>query len=107
MQRLFADIAGPMSKSTGGAQYCLMIVDDATNMGWPVFLPDKSTATVTNGFRTFLPAVNAYGTPESLRVDNDPEFTNKEFQKLMTDNNIRREYNPLTVRRTTGGWSGS
>ena len=79
-------------KSTGGAQYCLKIVDDATNMGWPVFLPDKSAATVTNGFRIFLAAVNAYETPESLRTDSGPEFTNREFQKLVTDNNIRREF---------------
>ena len=72
MQRLFADLAGPMQKSAGGAQYCLMIVDDAINMGWPVVLPDKSAATVTNGFRAFLEAVNAYWTPQSLRTDNGP-----------------------------------
>ena len=95
MQLLFANLAGPMPKSTGGAQYCLMIVDDVTNMGWPVFLPDKSAATVNNGFRTLLAAVNAYGTPESLRMDNGPEFTNREFQKLMTDNNIRREFTSI------------
>ena len=47
MQRLFADLAGPMPTSSGGARLCLMVVDDATNMGWPVFLPDKSAATVT------------------------------------------------------------
>ena len=92
MRRLSADLAGPIMKSTGGAQYCLKIVDDATNMGWPVFLPDKSAATVTNGFRIFLAAVNAYETPESLRTDSGPEFTNREFQKLVTDNNIRREF---------------
>ena len=54
LHRLFADLAGPMPTSTGGAQYCLMIVDDATNIGWPVFLPDKSGAAVTHGFRTLL-----------------------------------------------------
>ena len=69
-----------------------MIVDDATNMEWPVFPPDKSAATVTNGFGTFPAAVNAYGKPKSLRTDTGPEFTNREFQKLMSDNNIRREY---------------
>ena len=92
MQRRHADLAGPMPTSTGGARYCLMIVDDATNMGWPVFLPDMSTATVTLGFRTFLTAVNAYGQPECLRTDNASEFTNTEFQRLMVDNNIRREF---------------
>ena len=72
MLRLFADLAGPMQESTGGAQYCLMIVDDAINMGWPVFLPGNNAATVTNGFRTFPAAVVAYWTPESLRTDNSP-----------------------------------
>ena len=75
MQRLFADLAGPMTKSTGSAQSCLTIVDDATNMEWSVFPPDKSAATVTNGSGTFLAAVNAYGKPGSPRTDTGPEFT--------------------------------
>ena len=68
-----------MPTSTGGAQYCLMTVDDAAIMGWPVFLPDKSVATFTRGFRTFLAAVNAYRKPACLRTDNGLEFTNKKF----------------------------
>ena len=48
-----------MPKSTGGAQYSLMIVDDATNTCWPVFRPDVSTTIVTNVFPTFSAAVNA------------------------------------------------
>ena len=62
----------------GGAQYCLMIVDRATNMGWSIVLPDKGAATVTHRFRTSLAAVNAYGTPTCLRTDNGLEITNKE-----------------------------
>lgn len=69
-----------------------MIVDDATDMNCPTFLRGKSAATVTHGFRTFLAAVNAYGTSVCLRTDNGLELTNKEFLKLMADNNIRREY---------------
>ena len=91
MHLLFADLAGPMLKSPGGAQYYLMIVDDTTSMGWPVFLPDKSAATVTNGFPTILAAVNAHDKPESLRTDGGPEITNRHFQKPMSDYNIRRE----------------
>lgn len=49
MQRRYADLEGPMPTSTGGARYCLTIVDDATNMGWPVFLPYKSASTVALG----------------------------------------------------------
>ena len=79
LHRLFADLAGPMPTSTGGAQYCLMTADDATNMGWPVFVPDKSVATFTRGFRTSRAAVNAYSMPACLRTDNGLEFTNKKF----------------------------
>ena len=50
MQRLFADVAGPMPKSPGGTQYYLMIVEGAANMGWPGFMPDKSAATVSQRF---------------------------------------------------------
>ena len=102
MQRLFADLAGPMPKSTGGAQFCLMIADDATDVGWPVFLPDKSAAIVTNSFRTFLTAFNAYGRSESLRTDNGPEFTNRKFQKLMTDNNIHPELTSVDGPKRNG-----
>ena len=92
VQRLYADLAGPLPRSTGGARYCLMIVDDATNMGWPVSLPDKNAATVTLGFHSRLAAVNAYGQPECLLTDNASDFNNNtEFQRLMINNNIRRE----------------
>ena len=61
-------------------------------MGWPVFLPDMSAATVTQGFRTLVAAVNACGTPACLRTDDGLEFTNKEFRTLTAENTIRREY---------------
>ena len=86
-----ADIAEPMPTSTGGVKYCLMIVDDATNMGWPVFLRDKSATIVTLGFLTFLAAVKAYGQPECLRTYNVSEFINTDFQSLMDNNNTRRD----------------
>ena len=79
-----------------------MIVDDATNMGWPVFLPDKSAATVTLGFRTFLAAVNAYGQPECLRTDNVSKFTSTEFRRLMVDNNILCEFTSVDGQKRNG-----
>ena len=91
-----------MPVSAGGARYCLMIVVDSTNMGWPVFLLDKSTATVTLGFRTFLKAVNAYGKPTCLRTDHASEFMNNEFQRLMTDNSILREFTSVNGPKRKG-----
>lgn len=86
MQSLFADVAGPTSTSSGGAHYWLMIVDDAINVGWRVFLPYKSAATATLGFHTFLAAVNDYGKPKFFRTDNTSEFIRTE---VLADNNIR------------------
>ena len=102
LHRLFADLAGPMPTCTDGAQCCLMIVDDATNFGWPVLLPGKSGATVTRGFRTFLAAVNAYGKSACLRTDNDFDVTNKEFETMISDNNIRRECTSVEGPKRSG-----
>lgn len=63
LQRLYADLAGPMPTSDGSAQYCLMIVDNDTNMAWLVFRPNKSTATVTHASPMFLAAINTSGKP--------------------------------------------
>lgn len=92
LRRLYADLAGPMPVSAGGAQYWLMIAGNATNMGWPVFLPDRSAATVSLGFRTFLAAVDSYGKPACLRTDNASEFIINEFQRVVADHNIHREF---------------
>ena len=96
MQRLY------VPTSAGGARYCLMIVDDATNLGWQIFLPDKSTATVTLGFPTFLSAVYVYGQPECLRADTASAFTNTEFQRLMVVNNIHPEFTSVDGPKRSG-----
>ena len=41
LQRVFIDLAGPYPASTGGSRYCMMVVDDFSNFGWPVFMRDK------------------------------------------------------------------
>ena len=78
--------------STDGTQYGLMIVDDATNMDWPVFSPDKSAVMVSCGYRAFLAVVSTYAKPAGLGSDNVLKFINKEFQTLTSDKNIHREY---------------
>lgn len=80
-------------------------IDDATNIGWPVLLPDKSAATVTHDFPTFLAAVNVYGKSAYLRSDNELELTNKAFHKLMADNNTRRDYTSIDGPKLNG-WMG-
>lgn len=91
----------------GRAQYCFRSVDDATNMGWTVFVPDKSAVIVPLVFRTFPAAPNVIGKPTSLCTDNISKPTNKKFRRLMIDSNIRSELCSLTARRATGGWRAS
>ena len=47
LERLFGDLAGPFSPSAGGAQYCMLLMDDYSNVGWVLFLKDKIGSTVT------------------------------------------------------------
>ena len=93
MQRLYAQLTRPLPASTGDALYCLMIVDDVTNICCPVFLPaDKIAANVILVFCHFQEDVMAYGQSKCLRKDNAFEFTNTEFHMSMVDHNIRREF---------------
>ena len=51
MKRIFVDLAGPFLTSAGGARYCMLMVDDYTNVGWTLFLGDKSGNTLCQAFR--------------------------------------------------------
>ena len=75
-----------------------MIVDDATNTGWPLFLPDKGEATVTHGFRaSWRPPI-----PTCLRTDNSSEFISKDFERLMADDNTHREFTSVDDPKRNG-----
>lgn len=90
LQRLYADLAGPMPVSAGGARYCLMVIDEATNMNWQGFVPKKKSATFT------------LGKTACLRTDNTSEIINNEFQRMMTDNHIRCEHYSIDGPKRTG-----
>ena len=51
LQRVFIDITGPYPPSAGGAWYCMLVVDDNTNVGWAMFLRDTSGSTLCHAFR--------------------------------------------------------
>ena len=46
LQRVFIDLTGPYPPSAGGAWYCMLVVNDNTNVGWPLFLRDKRDPTL-------------------------------------------------------------
>ena len=74
LELLYGDLSGTMPASTGGSFYCFFIVDCYSNLGWPIFLKDKSADTVTHAFRAFLVAIKPlrekHGEPGALRTDN-------------------------------------
>ena len=96
MTRVFVDLAGPFLTSAGGARYCMLMVDDYTDVGWTLFLGDKSGDTLCQAFRSWHTAVKStasiHGGLEIARFDNGNEFTNADFRKLLTELGVAVEY---------------
>ena len=99
MKRVFVDLAGPFLTSAGGTRYCMLMVDDYTNVGWTLFLGDKSGDTLCQAFRSWHTAVKRtaaiHGGLEIARFDNGNEFTNADFRKLLTELAVAVEYTPV------------
>ena len=57
LQRVFINLTGPYPPPAGGARYCMLMVDDNTNVGWPLFLWDKSGPTLCHACRAWHNAV--------------------------------------------------
>ena len=59
----------------------MLLVDDYSNVGWVLFLKDKTDSTVTQTFHAFFaaikPLITVHGPVGSLRTDNGLEFMNK------------------------------
>ena len=77
----------------------MLVVDDNTNVGWTVFLRDKSGPTLCRAFGVCHSAVKivaaTYGSLDIARFEIRHEFTNTEFRKLLTELGIAVEYTPV------------
>ena len=106
MKRVFVDLAGPFLTSAGGTRYCMLMVDDYTNVGWTLFLGDKSGDTLCQAFRSWHTAVKRtaaiHGGLEIARFDNGNEFTNVDFRKLLTELGVAVEYTPVDGAKRNG-----
>ena len=95
-----------MPASTGGSVYCFFIVDCYSNLGWPIFLKNKSADTVTHAFRAFLAAIKPlrekHGEPGTLRTDNGTQFVNEPFSNLLVQYGIRREFTSVDGPKRNG-----
>ena len=99
LQRVFIDLTGPYPPFADGTRYCILVVDDNTNVGWPLFLRDKSGPTICHAFYAWHNAVKLgtaiYGGLDIARFGNGYEFTNAEFRKLLIELGIAVEYTPV------------
>ena len=106
MKRVFVDLTGPYLTSAGGARYCILMVDDYTNVGWTLFLGDKSGDTLCQAFRSWHTAVKStaaiHGRLEIARFDNGNKFTNADFRKLLTELGVAVEYTPVDGAKRNG-----
>ena len=96
LELLYGDLYGAMPTSTGGSVYCFFIVECYSNLGWPIFLKDKSADTVTHAFRAFVAAIKPlrekHREPGALRTDNGTDFVNGPFANLLVQYGTRREF---------------
>ena len=83
----------------------MLLVDDYSNVGWVLFLKDKTGSTVTQAFRAFFAAIKlligVHGPVGSLRTDN-LEFVNGDFKHMLTKLNIKRELTPVDGAKRNG-----
>ena len=84
----------------------MLVVDDNTNVGWTVFLRDKSGPTLCHAFRACHNAVKLVaatnGSLGIARFEIGHEFTNAEFRKLLTELGIAVEYDPVDGAKRNG-----
>ena len=110
LQRVSINLTGPYPPPVGGARYCMLVVDDNTNVGWPLFLWDKSGLTLCHACRAWHNTVKlvaaTYGGWDIARFDNGHEFTNAEFRKLLTELGIAVEYTPVDGAKRNGRVEG-
>ena len=89
LELLYGDLCGGMPASTRGSVYCFFIVNCYSNLGWPIFMKDKSADTVTHAFRVFLAAIKPlrekHEEPGALCTDNGTEFVNESFANLQAE----------------------
>ena len=84
----------------------MLLVDDYSNVGWVLFLKDKTDSSVTQAFRAFFaaikPLIAVHGPVGSLSTDNGLEFVNDDFKNMLTELNIKQELTPVDGAKRSG-----
>ena len=105
-KRFYFDTTRPFPLSAGKSRYCVLIVDDKTNMCWPLFTPDKSSSTTTKAVRTWYIAnreqIKQHGGWEIGRFDNGTEYASAEFKELLRELGVKTEFTPPSGPKRNG-----
>lgn len=105
-ERFFFDTTGPFPRSAGGSRYCLLVVDDATTVGWTLFMPDKSGSTLCRTIRSWhfkkRDIIERHGGWKIGRFDNRTEFVNTEVRELLVDLGVKPEFTPPDGAKRNG-----
>ena len=106
LELLYGDLSGAMPTSTGGSAYCFFIVDCYSNLGWPVFLKDKSVVTVTHAFNAFLAAIKPlrekHGSREPSALTTGRALLTNLLINLLVQYGIRREFTSVDGSKRNG-----
>ena len=92
------DLAVSPVESTGGSNYCLVIMDVSTRYVWSYFLHSKASSDICEKFTLWSDTVRADGVTAlaftTIRSDNGSEFIDSNFVALCLSKGIRRELSP-------------
>ena len=100
-ERIFIDISHFPQPSIAGNRYWLLIVDDATDMAWSVFLKKKSD--LPERMINFLYNMRNNGTPvENIRLDNSGENNDLREQTNKLFMGIRYEFTAPNTPQQNG-----
>jgi len=89
-----SDLCGPFAtRSSGGAQYFIIYVDDYSHHTEITVLPDKRAETCTAAFQWFQAKVDGWGYDiRRFHSDNGSgEYNNKNFRNILTVRDIAFE----------------
>lgn len=87
-------------------RYCMVSMGDYSNVGWVLFLADKSGVTVTSAFRgsfaTIKSLIAVHGPVGSMRTGNGLDLVNDNYQGMLTELDIKRGFMPVDGVTCTG-----
>lgn len=77
----------PYSQENKGFKYILTVIDIFSKYAYAVGVKNKTASSIANAMKNIL-LESKYGSPKNIQSDQGSEFFNKDFKKLMKENNI-------------------